>query len=185
MGRRSQLFKCADTGRKSVDVYPSAGYSAHNPSPNFSREEEEDEFVRKFLVGLEKIFSDANNGIRQKGSMLQLKTGSSTGITKPAFLDMIEFSEEDIEEKTGKKIKFPIDKKGAAILLLHNAGEFMAWPENPAAFAILFEEAGLNWTLSSNIMGYDNVNYGLWYDDTDHLRGSQNDLAPLPWGSGL
>ena len=27
------------------------------------------------------------------------------------------------------------------------------------------DEAGLNWTLSSEIMGYDSVNYGLWYDD--------------------
>lgn len=108
----------------------------------------------------------APSPIHEKGSMLQLKTGSSTGITKPAFLDMLEFLEEDIEEKIGRKIKFPIDKKGADILLLHNAGEFMAWPENPAAFAILFDEAGLNWTLSSDMMGYDNVNYGLWYDDT-------------------
>jgi len=118
---------------------------------------------------IRKIFSQemgiAPKPLHEKGSMLQLKTGSSTGMTKPAFLDTIEFIEEDIEEKTGRKIKFPIDKKGADILLTHNAGEFMAWPENPAAFAILFEEAGLDWTLSSEVMGYDNVNYGLWYDD--------------------
>ncbi|WP_206812258.1 sulfate reduction electron transfer complex DsrMKJOP subunit DsrK [Paradesulfitobacterium ferrireducens] len=119
---------------------------------------------------IRKIFSQemgiAPNPLHEKGSMLQLKTGSSTGITKPAFLDTLEFLEEDIEEKYGRKIKFPLDKKGADILLLHNAGEFMAWPENPIAFAILFEEAGLDWTLSSEMMGYDNVNYGLWYDDT-------------------
>lgn len=103
--------------------------------------------------------------LHEKGTMLQLQTGSTTGLTKPALLDMLEFIEEDIEEKTGKKIKFPVDKKGADILLVHNAGEFMAWPENPAAFAILFEEAGLDWTLSSDLMGYDSVNYGVWYDD--------------------
>ncbi|MEW6661919.1 MAG: (Fe-S)-binding protein [Bacillota bacterium] len=118
---------------------------------------------------IRKIFSMelgiAPKPLHEKGSMLQLKTGSSTGITKPAFLDMIEFIEDDIFEKTGKKIKMPIDKKGADILLTHNAGEFMAWPENPAAFAIIFEEAGLDWTLSSDMIGYDNVNYGLWYDD--------------------
>lgn len=119
---------------------------------------------------IRKIFSQemgiAPTPLHAKGTELQLKTGSSTGITKPALLDMLEFIEEDIEEKTGRKIKFPIDKKGADILLTHNAGEFMAWPENPAAFAILFEEAGLNWTLSSAMIGYDNVNYGIWYDDT-------------------
>ncbi|MGC7871247.1 (Fe-S)-binding protein [Desulfosporosinus sp. SYSU MS00001] len=118
---------------------------------------------------IRKIFSQemgiAPLPLHTKGTVLQLKTGSSTGITKPAFLDTIEFLEEDIEEKYGYKIKFPIDKKGADILLIHNAGEFMAWPENPIAFAILFEEAGLDWTLSSEIAGYDNVNYGIWYDD--------------------
>lgn len=119
---------------------------------------------------IRKIFSQemgiAPVPLHAKGSMLQLETGSSTGITKEALLDMIEFIEDDIEEKTGRRIKMPIDKKGADILLTHNAGEFMAWPENPAAFAILFEEAGLDWTLSSSMIGYDNVNYGIWYDDT-------------------
>ena len=46
----------------------------------------------------------------------------------------------------------------------------MAWPENPAAFAILFEAAGLNWTLSSESMGYEGVNYGVWYDDVQFTR---------------
>ncbi|MGI6552585.1 MAG: (Fe-S)-binding protein [Bacillota bacterium] len=118
---------------------------------------------------IRKIFSQelgiAPKPLHEKGTVLQLATGSSTGITKPALLDMLEFIEEEIEELTGKKIKFPLDKKGADILLTHNAGEFMAWPENPAAFAILFEEAGLDWTLSTEIIGYDNVNYGIWYDD--------------------
>lgn len=118
---------------------------------------------------IRKIFSQelgiAPKPLHERGTQLQLETGSSTGITKPAFLDMIEFIEEDIEEKTGKQVKIPIDKKGADILLTHNAGEFMAWPENPAAFAIIFEEAGIDYTLSSDLIGYDNVNYGIWYDD--------------------
>ncbi len=119
---------------------------------------------------IRKIFSQelgiAPTPLHSKGCVRQLETGSSTGITKAAFLDTIEFIEEDIEEKTGRKIKIPIDKKGADFLLTHNAGEFMAWPENPAAFAILFDEASLNYTLSSSMIGYDNVNYGIWYDDT-------------------
>lgn len=122
-----------------------------------------------FAKEIRKIFSQemgiAPSPLHSKGSMIQMKTGSSTGITKPAFLDMIEFLEEEIEEKTGRKIKFPLDKKGADILLIHNAGEFVTWPENPAAFAILFDEAGLDWTLSTDPMGYDSVNYGIWYDD--------------------
>ncbi len=122
-----------------------------------------------FAKEIRKIFSQemgiAPTPLHAKGTMLQLKTGSSTGIGKAAFLDMIEFLEEDIEDRIGRKVKIPIDKEGADILLSHNAGEFVAWPENPAAFAILFEEAGVDWTLSSEMLGYDSVNYGIWYDD--------------------
>lgn len=123
---------------------------------------------------IRKIFSMemgiAPKPLHEKGSVLQLKTGSSTGITKPAFLDTIEFIEDDIEDMIGRRIKMPIDKKGADILLTHNAGEFMAWPENPAAFAILLDEAGVDWTLSSDLIGYDNVNYGIWYDDSQSKK---------------
>jgi hypothetical protein len=41
----------------------------------------------------------------------------------------------------------------------------MAWPENPGAFATIFEAAGLSWTMSSDIVAYDGINYGVWYDD--------------------
>ena len=118
---------------------------------------------------IRKIFSQemgiAPIPLHAKGTENQLKTGSSTGLTKAAFLDTLEFLEEDTEERFGIKLKFPVDKKGADILLIHNAGEFIAWPENPVAFAIIMNAAGLNWTLSSEILGYDSVNYGIWYDD--------------------
>ncbi|MFZ7101858.1 MAG: (Fe-S)-binding protein [Peptococcaceae bacterium] len=130
---------------------------------------------------IRKIFSQemgiAPRPLHEKGTMLQLKTGSSTGITRPAFLDIIEFLEEDIEEKTGWNIKIPIDKEGADFLLTHNAGEFMAWPENPIAFAILFEKAGINYTLSSDLIGYDNVNYGIWYDDAQAKKVAMAQFA--------
>ncbi|MBT4510929.1 MAG: (Fe-S)-binding protein [Chloroflexi bacterium] len=118
---------------------------------------------------LRKIFSQemgiAPKELHEKGTVQQLEVGSSTGWKPKALINFIEFMEEEIEEKTGRKIKIPVDKKGADILLIHNAGEFVSWPENPAAFAVIFEEAGLSWTLSSELVGYDAVNYGVWYDD--------------------
>jgi len=123
---------------------------------------------------IRKIFSQqmgiAPKEVHEKGSAQQIKAGSSTGMTPPALADILEFTEEEIEEKTGKKIKIPVDKKGAEILLLHNAGEFLAWPENLEAFAILFDAAGIDWTLSSELVGYDAVNYGVWYDDVQFTR---------------
>jgi Fe-S oxidoreductase len=103
----------------------------------------------------------------KKGTRKHLEAGSSTGMTPAGFKDNIEFIEEIIEEKTGRKIKVPVDKKGADILLIHNAGEFLAWPENPAAFSILFDAAGIDYTLSSDLVGYDAVNYGVWFDDVE------------------
>jgi Fe-S oxidoreductase len=123
---------------------------------------------------IRKLFSQelgiAPQELHQKGSVQQLKIGSSCGMTPAALKDIIEFMEEEIEEKVGRKIKIPVDKKGADILLLHNAGEFLSWPENPEAFAILFDAAGINYTLSSELGCYDGVNYGLWYDDFQLAR---------------
>ncbi|MFC1564673.1 (Fe-S)-binding protein [candidate division KSB1 bacterium] len=108
--------------------------------------------------------------IHEGGSMKQLKTGSSTGVDPVAFKDTLEFIEEDLEDRIGKKIEMPLDKEGADILLMHNFGEFLSWPENVQAFAIIFDAAGLDWTLSSEMIAYDAVNYGLWYDDAQFAR---------------
>ncbi len=123
---------------------------------------------------LRKLFSQelgiAARELHEVGTMQHLKVGSSTGMKPSAFMDIKKFMEEEIEEKTGRKIEIPVDKKGADILLIHNAGEYLSWPENPAAFAIIFDAAGLNWTLSSELVGYDGVNYGVWYDDVQFSR---------------
>jgi Fe-S oxidoreductase len=118
---------------------------------------------------IRKIFSMemgiAPLALHEQGTMRQLEVGSSTGMSPSAFRDIIKFMEEEIGEFTGKPYKVPVDKKGADILLIHNAGEYISWLQNPMAFEIIFSEAGLNWTLSSDMIGYDNVNYGLFYDD--------------------
>lgn len=123
---------------------------------------------------LRKLFSQemgiAAKELHELGSVQQLKVGSSTGLNPNGFMDIKQFMEEEIEEKTGRKIKIPVDKKGADFLLIHNAGEFISWPENPEAFAVIFDAAGINWTLSSDIVGYDSVNYGVWYDDVQFSR---------------
>jgi Fe-S oxidoreductase len=118
---------------------------------------------------LRKLFSQemgiSVKQLHELGSVQQLDKGSSTGMTPIAFKDNIEFMEDEVKERTGMDFKWPMDKEGADILLIHNAGEFLAWPENPEAFAIILEAAGISYTLSSDLVGYDGVNYGLWYDD--------------------
>ena len=108
--------------------------------------------------------------LHEKGTMLQLEAGSSTGMTPAVDIETVEFIDEDYVESTGYEFKTPWDVEGADILLLHNAGEMLAWPDNIAAFSIIFEAAGLSWTLSSEIAGYDSVNYGIFYDDVQAAR---------------
>jgi len=103
--------------------------------------------------------------IHEKGSVLQLEVGSSTGMNKLVVKDNIEFIDEDMTDETGIETTTPWDKEGADVLLIHNAGEILAWPENPGAFAIILNAAGIDWTLASEAVGYDGVNYGLFYDD--------------------
>lgn len=128
------------------------------------------------LIGreLRKLFSQemgiAPKELHQSGTVQQLKVGSSTGMIPKAFGDVIRFLEEDMEERTGKKIKIPVDKEGADILLLHNTGEFLSWPESIEAFAILLDAGRIDWTLSSEMYGYEATNYGTWYDDVQFAR---------------
>jgi Fe-S oxidoreductase len=123
---------------------------------------------------IRKLFSQemgiAARELHESGSVLQLKVGSSTGMNSLVVKDNMEFIDEDVSEKTGITVQTPWDKEGADVLLIHNAGEIMAWPMNPGAFGVIFEVAGLNWTMSSEIAGYDSINYGLWYDDAQFAR---------------
>ena len=123
---------------------------------------------------LRKLFSQemgiAPKELHETGSMLQLKVGSSTGMSAQVVKDNVEFIDEEMSEKTGRKVETRWDVEGADVLLLHNAGEILAWPENPGAFAVVLDAAGISWTLSSDLAAYDAINYGLWYDDAQFAR---------------
>lgn len=123
---------------------------------------------------IRKIFSQemgiAVPELHEKGSMLQLKHGSSTSMNGLVAKDNVEFIDEEFSAETGYSFKTPWDVEGADILLLHNAGEILAWPENIAAFSIIFQAAGLSFTLSSELAAYDSVNYGVFYDDVQFAR---------------
>jgi len=123
---------------------------------------------------LRKLFSQemgiAPKEIHERGSMLQLKVGSSTGMTPEVVKDNIAFIDEDISARSGITVRTPWDVEGADVLLIHNAGEIMAWPENPGSFALLLTMAGVSWTMSSELAAYDSINYGVWYDDAQFAR---------------
>ncbi|MFP4527053.1 MAG: (Fe-S)-binding protein [Candidatus Kapaibacterium sp.] len=123
---------------------------------------------------LRKLFSMemgwAPKELHEKGTVQQLEVGSSTGMNALVVKDNMEFIDEDMTDRTGIKVETQWDKEGADVLIIHNAGEILAWPENPGAFAIMMEAAGISWTMSSELAGYDGVNYGLFYDDVQLAR---------------
>ena len=123
---------------------------------------------------IRKVFSMemgiAPRELHEDGSCRQLAVGSSTGMSPAVVKDNVEFIDEDVSEITGMQVETPWDKAGADILLILNAGEILAWPKNPGAFAVIFEAAGLSWTMSSDLVAYDSINYGVWYDDAQFAR---------------
>lgn len=123
---------------------------------------------------IRKIFSQelgiATPELHENGSMFQLEFGSSTKMNSLVVRDNVDFIDEDFSEEAGYEFKTPWDVEGADILLIHNAGEIMAWPENVAAFSIIFQAAGLSWTMSSELAAYDSINYGVFYDDIQFAR---------------
>ena len=108
--------------------------------------------------------------LHEDGSMLQQKVGSSTGMSAMVVKDNMDFVDEDMSDKTGLTVKTPWDVEGADVLVMHNAGEILAWPENPGAFGVLLEAAGVSWTMSSDLAAYDSINYGAFYDDVQLAR---------------
>ena len=145
---------CAGAARRPVPSAPTTAWWRTNCAKLFSQE-----------MGI------AAKEIHDNGSMLQLKVGSSTGHERrQPSRTTSSSSTRTCSEKTGMEVKTPWDVEGADILLIHNAGEIMAWPENPGAFALILNAAGITWTMSSELAGYDSINYGLWYDDAQFAR---------------
>lgn len=101
--------------------------------------------------------------LHNEGTQIQLSMGTATGMTKDAFLNMVNFMKEEIKEKKGKNIDIPIDKKGAEMLVIHNSGDYLSFMEDVMGISETLEAAGASWTLNSEFN--DVVNYGLFYSD--------------------
>ncbi len=123
---------------------------------------------------IRKLFSQelgwAPTELHEKGTVLQLEVGSPTGMKPQVVKDNVQFLDQDFTETTGIQVTTPWDTEGADVLLIHSAGDILAYPESVTAFAIICNAAGISWTLSSEAPGYDGVNYGLFYDDVQLAR---------------
>ena len=98
------------------------------------------------------------------------KIGNNLGLPGPALEDTLEGLEEDVEEETGVAVKFPLDVKGADVLLVTPSADFFAEPhvDGLIGYAKVFHEAGISWTISSHAS--EAANFGMFIGSYENMR---------------
>lgn len=96
--------------------------------------------------------------------------GNNLGLPQRALADTLEGLEEDVEDETGVKVAFPLDKKGSDILLITPSADFFAEPhvDGLMGYAKVFHELGLDWTLSS--YASEGANFGMFIGSYENMR---------------
>ena len=98
------------------------------------------------------------------------RIGNNLGLPEPALADTLEGLEEDVKEETGVDVKFPLDKKGAEVLLITPSADFFAEPhiDGLIGYGKVFHAAGISWTLSSHAS--EAANFSMFIGSHDNLR---------------
>lgn len=98
------------------------------------------------------------------------KIGNNLGLPEAALLDTLEGLEEEVEEEIGVKVRYPLDEKGAEILLVTPSADFFAEPhvDGLIGYGKVFHAAGVTWTLSSKAS--EAANFGLFIGNYEHMR---------------
>ncbi len=98
------------------------------------------------------------------------RIGNNLGLPGPALADTLLGLEEDTLEETGVNVRFPLDEKGAEVLLVTPSADFFAEPhvDSLIGYAKVFHAAGTSWTLSSKAS--EAGNFGMFIGNYDQLR---------------
>ncbi len=98
------------------------------------------------------------------------RIGNNLGIPEPALADTLSGLEEDTKDETGVDVRFPLDVKGAEVLLITPSADFFSEPhvESLIGYAKVFHAAGISWTLSSHAS--EAANFGLFIGSYEQMR---------------
>ena len=98
------------------------------------------------------------------------RIGNNLGLPGPALEDTLLGLEEDVKEETGAEVRYPLDVKGAEVLLVTPSADFFAEPhvESLIGYGKVFHAAGISWTLSSKAS--EAGNFGMFIGNYDQLR---------------
>ena len=98
------------------------------------------------------------------------RIGNNLGIPGPALENTLLGLEEDTKEDTGVDVKFPLNVKGAEVLLVTPSADFFSEPhvDSLIGYAKVFHAAGISWTLSSHAS--EAGNFGLFIGNYEQMR---------------
>jgi Fe-S oxidoreductase len=98
------------------------------------------------------------------------KIGNNLGLPQPALEDTLLGLEEDVKEDTGVDVRYPLDEKGAEILLVTPSADFFAEPhvDGLIGYGKVFHAAGVSWTLSSHAS--EAANFGLFIGSPENMK---------------
>ncbi|MBI3571601.1 MAG: (Fe-S)-binding protein [Gammaproteobacteria bacterium] len=98
------------------------------------------------------------------------KIGNNLGLPGPALEDTLLGLEEDVKAETGVDVKFPLNVKGAEVLVVTPSADFFAEPhiDGLIGYAKVFHAAGISWTLSTHAS--EAGNFGMFVGSNDNLH---------------
>jgi Fe-S oxidoreductase len=98
------------------------------------------------------------------------KIGNNLGLPEPALADTLEGLEEDVKDQTGVDVKYPLDVKGAEVLVVTPSADFFAEPhiDGLIGYGKVFHAAGVSWTLSSHAS--EAGNFGMFVGSGANLK---------------
>ena len=96
--------------------------------------------------------------------------GNNLGLPEKALANVLEGLEEDVEYDIEVEVKFPLDKKGADILLVTPSADFFAEPhiDGLIGYAKVFHATNTSWTLSSKAS--EAANFGLFIGSYENMQ---------------
>ncbi|MBM3567220.1 MAG: (Fe-S)-binding protein [Alphaproteobacteria bacterium] len=99
-----------------------------------------------------------------------MKIGNNLGLPKKALAATLSDLEDEVEEATGVRVEFPLDRKGVEVLLVSPSADYFAEPHIAGliGYAKVFHQAGISWTISSHAT--EAANFGMFIGSYDVMR---------------
>ncbi|MGF1546006.1 MAG: sulfate reduction electron transfer complex DsrMKJOP subunit DsrK [Thiotrichales bacterium] len=98
------------------------------------------------------------------------KIGNNLGLPEAALRNTLEGVEEDVKDETGIDVRYPLDVKGAEVLVVTPSADFFAEPhiDGLIGYGKVFHAAGVSWTFSSKAS--EAANFGLFIGSYENMQ---------------